>query len=101
MFVNRIVKDNWIGVRSNEDAHECEDVEEIAAAIKMLNGRNKTEVHIESRADKRLTVAGEYGSLPAQLRGDLAELFSGACVPEAQVPRPPQRRERLAVRSKR
>jgi hypothetical protein len=48
MYVKRIVEDNWSGVRSDDVEYECENIEQIVAAIKKLNGSKKTSVYLQS-----------------------------------------------------
>lgn len=58
MHVNRIVEDDWIGVRSNHLEYECTSVEQVVAAIRKLNGQNKTTVVLQSSKNTSLTVSG-------------------------------------------
>jgi hypothetical protein len=58
MFVNRIVEDDWSGVRSGETECECNSIEQVIAAIKRLNGRNKTSVYLHGDGQRSLTVSG-------------------------------------------
>ena len=58
MYVKRIVEDDWSGVRSGEVEYECSNIEQVAAAIKKLNGRNKTSVYLQADGEKSLAVSG-------------------------------------------
>ena len=58
MFVHRIVEDNWSGVRNGEIEYECKNVEQVVAAIRSLNGRNKTSVYLRGNGPQSLTVSG-------------------------------------------
>jgi hypothetical protein len=58
MYVRRVVEDNWLGVRSNDVEYRCSDIEQIVAAIRKLNGRNKTSVYLQADGKMSLTVSG-------------------------------------------
>jgi hypothetical protein len=58
MYVKRIFEDNWSGVRTENIEYECSDIEQVITAIKKLNGRNKTEVHLEADGEKSFSVGG-------------------------------------------
>ena len=58
MYVKRIVEDDWSGVRSDDVETECDKIEQVVAAIKKLNGRNKTSVYLQADGEKSLTVSG-------------------------------------------
>jgi hypothetical protein len=58
MYVKRIVEDSWSGVRSGNVEYECNKMQQVVAAIKKLNGHNKTFVCLEADGEKSLTVSG-------------------------------------------
>ncbi|MFO0970512.1 MAG: Imm1 family immunity protein [Gemmataceae bacterium] len=58
MYVKRIVEDNWSGARNNGSEYGCNDIMQVVAAIKHLNGRTKTEVHFEADGEKSFSVGG-------------------------------------------
>jgi hypothetical protein len=58
MYVKRIIEDNWSGVRNSDVEYECKNIEQVVAAIKKLDGRNKTSVYLQAGGEKSLTVSG-------------------------------------------
>jgi hypothetical protein len=58
MYVKRIVEDSWSGARSGEFEYECNNLRQIVAAVKKLNGHNKTSVYLQADGEKSLTVSG-------------------------------------------
>src|SRR5438552_2128913 len=58
MYVKRIVEDNWSGVHSDDVETECGNIDQVVAAVKKLNGRNKTSVYLQADGAKSLTVSG-------------------------------------------
>jgi hypothetical protein len=58
MYVKRIVEDHWSGACSDDVEYECDNVRQVVAAIKKLNGHNKTSVYLQADGEKSLTVSG-------------------------------------------
>ena len=58
MYVKRIIEDNWSGVKTADVKYECSSVEQVVAAVRKLNGRNKTSIYLLADGEKSLTVSG-------------------------------------------
>src|SRR6516162_1028244 len=58
MYVKRIFEDDWSGVRNRGVEYQCAEPSQVVAAVRMLNGRNKTSVVLESDAGRSLTISG-------------------------------------------
>ena len=58
MYVKRIAEDNWSGPYSNHIEYTCDNIDQVNAAIRNLNGRNKTEVYFHGDGKGSFSVGG-------------------------------------------
>jgi hypothetical protein len=86
-FIQKIILDDWVGPRSNNQESRCASVDDAIEAISRLNGRNHTQAVLKGQDRTLLVGGGNDGRYSVVLTLGDDEVFYTLIDPESTAER--------------